>query len=188
LLRNLRRIHIEVVPDINSHWAVKRQRSRLEYLVEILKEYADDSDQKSLLEALKVDFQLTSQKPAQSACGKTVRGTINSCVPKDTEKFMFGLESLAYLRGIKDVEITGLPEWYTKCLQLSIQGRGGGVEKIDWPLVGSRRRGKGNSTQWKKYLVSTRKWHQPTLNWKEFAERNKITTSVDIEDFYAVGG
>ena len=188
LLRNLRRIHIEVVPDINSHWAVKRQRSRLEYLVEILKEYADDSDQKSLLEDLKVDFQLTSQKPAQSACGKTVRGTINSCVPKDTEKFMFGLESLAYLRGIKDVEITGLPEWYTKCLQLSIQGRGGGVEKIDWPLVGSRRRGKGNSTQWKKYLVSTRKWHQPTLNWKEFAERNKITTPVDIEDFYAAGG
>jgi hypothetical protein len=101
---------------------------------------------------------------------------------------MFGLESLAYLRGIKDVEITGLPEWYTKCLQLSIQGRGGGVEKIDWPLVEFRRRAKGNSTQWKKYLVSARKWHQPTLNWKEFAERNEITTPADIEDLYAADG
>jgi hypothetical protein len=57
LLRNLRSIHIEVISDANGHWAVKCQRSRLEYLVEVLKEHTDDSDQKSLLDDLKVDFQ-----------------------------------------------------------------------------------------------------------------------------------
>jgi hypothetical protein len=35
----------------------KCQRSRLEYLVEVLNEHTDDSDQKSPLDDLKVDFQ-----------------------------------------------------------------------------------------------------------------------------------
>jgi hypothetical protein len=155
----------------------------LQYLVEILKEHADDSNQKSLLEDLKVDFRLVSQKTVDTA-GYAAYPRL----PKDTEKFMFGLESLAYLRGIKDVEITGLPEWYTKCLQLSIQGRGGDVEKTDWPLVESRRRANANRTQWKKQLVSTRKWHQPTLDWKEFAERNEITTPANIDKLCAADG
>ena len=60
LLRNLRRICIHVAPDIDSHWAVKRQRARLEYLVEILKEHADENNQKSLLQDLSVDFSLVS--------------------------------------------------------------------------------------------------------------------------------
>ncbi|KAL1800673.1 hypothetical protein ACET3X_001015 [Alternaria dauci] len=182
LLRNLRIIHIEVVPEVDSHWAVKRQRSRLEYLVEILKEHADDSNQKSLLEDLEVDFHLVSNKP-RSICAKAPKCMAHPGIPKDTEKFMFGLESLAYLRGIKDVKIIGLPEWYAKCLQLSIQGGGGGVEEVDWPLVEIK-----PSKQRKKHLASTRKWHQPTLNWKEFAERNEITTPPDIDKLYATDG
>jgi hypothetical protein len=186
LLRNLRSIHIHVIPDIDSHWAVKRQRSRLEYLVEILKEHADDSDQKSLLKDLKVNFQLVSPDTLRTIMHHGSRRVASPGVPKDAGKFMFGLESLASLRGIQDVEITGLPEWYTKCLQLAMQGKGGDVEETDWPLLEVRRRTNTRSTQWKKVLASTRKWHQPTLNWKEFADRNGIVTPPDIEKFWAV--
>jgi hypothetical protein len=48
---------------------------------------------------------------------------------------MFGFESLATLSGVKDVSITGLPEWYAQCLTLCIQGIGGEVLETDWPLV-----------------------------------------------------
>jgi hypothetical protein len=153
--------------------------------VEILKEHAEDGDQKSLLEDLKVDFQFVPPKTAQPTYRNTADHAADPRIPTDTEKFMFGLESLSSLRGIKDVKITGLPEWYTKCLQLSIQGKGGDVEETDWPLVGTRRRIKANSTQWKKQQVSTRKWHQPTLNWKEFAERNGVSIPDDIDKFWA---
>ncbi|KAI4941033.1 hypothetical protein J4E91_011026 [Alternaria rosae] len=187
LLRNLRSIHIDVIPDVDSHWAVKRQRSRLEYLVEILKEHADDSDQKSLLQNLKVDFQLVSPDKAERRLRDrpTWPRVVKPGVPEDVGKFTFGLESLASLRGITDVEINGLPEWYAKCLQLAIQGKGGDIQETDWPLVELKRRANGKRRSSKRMLVSIRKWHQPTLDWKEFAERNGITTPADIDKFWA---
>ncbi|KAI4632942.1 hypothetical protein J4E80_000302 [Alternaria sp. BMP 0032] len=187
LLRNLRSIHIDVIPDVDSHWAVKRQRSRLEYLVEILKEHADDTDQKSLLQDLKVDFQLVSQDKMKRMLRDrpTWQQVVKPSIPEDTGKFMFGLESLASLRGIRDVEINGLPEWYTKCLQLAIRGKGGDIQETDWPLVEVKRRANGKRRSSKKLFVSIRKWHQPTLDWKEFAERNDITTPADIGKFWA---
>lgn len=97
---------------------------------------------------------------------------------------MFGLESLASLRGIKDVTVTGLPEWYATCLQRCIQGKGGEVQEVHWPLVEVRHRRNVWSTQWKKAWVTTRKWYQPTLNWKEFAERNDIPTPDDMDKFW----
>jgi hypothetical protein len=185
LLRNLRSIRIGVIPDVDSHWAVKRQRSRLEYLVEILKEHADDADQKSLLQDLKVDFQLVSPGTTERSLRKALGLVVEPSIPDNAENFMFSLESLASLRSIKDVEITGLPEWYTQCLRLAIQGKGGDVKATDWPLVEVRRRANGKSMQWKKVLISIRKWHQPTLDWNEFAERNSITTPADIGKFWA---
>ncbi|KAI4705213.1 hypothetical protein J4E81_000093 [Alternaria sp. BMP 2799] len=180
-------IHIDVIPDVDSHWAVKRQRSRLEYLVEILKEHADDTDQKSLLQDLKVDFQLVSQDKMKRMLRNrpTWQQVVKPSIPEDTGKFMFGLESLASLRGIRDVEINGLPEWYTKCLQLAIRGKGGDIQETDWPLVEVKRRANGKRRSSKKLFVSIRKWHQPTLDWKEFAERNGITTPADIGKFWA---
>jgi hypothetical protein len=92
---------------------------------------------------------------------------------------MFGLESLATLSGVKDVSITGLPEWYAQCLTLCIQGMGGEVLETDWPLVQIKRARPLNLwdqryRKHKKYMVTTRKWYQPTPNWKEYAERNGI--------------
>lgn len=184
LLRNLRRISIHVAPDIDSHWAVKRQRARLDYLVEILKEHADDHNQKSLLQDLSVHFSLIStqfgrgpRRPHTWICVK---------LPLQAEKFMFGLESLAALRGIKDVRITGLPEWYARCLQLCIQGKGGQVQETDWPLMRVKRRVRTRSGRKQTYWVTVtlRKWYQPMLNWIEFAGRNDIPVPDDIGKFW----
>jgi hypothetical protein len=130
LLRNLRRIHIEVIhaSDSKKHWVLKRQRSRLEYLVEILKEHADDHSQKSLLQELTIDFKLP-----------VVLSLNDSGRQRNTAKFMFDLESLASLHGVKDVQFTGTPEWYAKCMQLSIHRKGGEVHETDWPLVQVKR-------------------------------------------------
>ncbi|USP73568.1 uncharacterized protein yc1106_00842 [Curvularia clavata] len=187
LLRNLRRIHIAVTHDVDSHWAVKRQRARLEYLVEILKEHADDDNQKSLLQDLTVDF-----RPTSVGIGKNSGFSLDPRfhgprrVPEDAEKFMFGLESLVALHGIKDVRVTGLPEWYARCLQLCIQGKGGQVEETDWPLVQVKRRVNGVRRGKKTYWTTLRRWYQPMLNWIEFAERNEIPVPDDVSKFWEV--
>ena len=98
---------------------------------------------------------------------------------------MFGLESLATLRGIRDVKVTGVSQWFAECLQLCIQGKGGKVQEIDWPVVEITRRKGVKSYRRKKVLVSTRKWHQPTLDWREFAERNHVEVPADVDKFWA---
>ncbi|KAI2483465.1 hypothetical protein Ptr902_05782 [Pyrenophora tritici-repentis] len=168
-LRNLRHIRIDLVAN-NYHWAVKRQRARLEYFVEILKMHADDADKKSLLEHLEVHFTMTPR---------------NFLFPRDIEESMFVLESLASLRGIKHVDFTGLPDWYSNCMQLVIKGEGGDVEMTDWPLMEVKRRTYLLNNRMKVHWVTSRKWYQPTLNWKEFAERNGVDVPEDIDKFWA---
>ncbi|KAF1830728.1 hypothetical protein BDW02DRAFT_601434 [Decorospora gaudefroyi] len=186
LLRRLRNIHIEVVPDTNNHWAVKRQRSRLAYFVEILKEHADDENQKSLLCELTIDFNLESPYTRRVSVGRDAGYPDLLPRAESTEMFMFSLESLACLQGIRDVKITGLPDWYEQCLQLCIQGKGGKVQETDWPLVEVKRRKKLKAIYRYStiHLVSTRKWYQPTLDWKEYAERNEIPIPDDIDKFW----
>ena len=152
----------------------------MEYFVEVLKEHADDENRKSLLQDLAVEVRLGN--------GAHYMRINPSCYisqpPADSEKYMFGLESLASLRGIKDVEISGVPEWYAKSLQLCIQGNAGEVQEVNWPLIEVKRRRGGSTSKTIKGWVTTRKWYQPMLNWKEFAERNGITIPEDIDKFW----
>jgi hypothetical protein len=172
LLRNLRSIYIEVILNDNSHWGVKRQRARLEYFIEILKQNADDDNKKSLLQELKVTMSDRVTKTWHNRCSRPPHQL-------DKEKYIFGLESLVGLRGIKDVEVTGVPDWYAQCLQLCVEGKGGEVKETDWPKVQAK---KGKA--WSKKLVSTRQWWQPMLNWKEFAEQNRVECPKDIEKYW----
>ncbi|CAO2652856.1 Nn.00g022670.m01.CDS01 [Neocucurbitaria sp. VM-36] len=183
LLRNLRSIHIDILLNDNSHWAVKRQRSRLEYLVSVLKEYADDENRKSLLQELKVTLRL-GERNARLGVRNPAAYHLGPQPPAKKEKFLFSLESLASLSGIKHVEMTGLPDWYAQCLQLCMQGKGGEIQEMAWPLLQVKRRRDSWSRQTKHVWITTRKWYQPTLNWKEFAERNGIATPDDIERFW----
>ncbi|KAH7072455.1 hypothetical protein FB567DRAFT_203593 [Paraphoma chrysanthemicola] len=185
LLRNLRSIHIEVLLNGNSHWTVKRQRARLDYFVAVLKEHSDDDNRKSLLQELRVNVRIpTVEGLSYFPPGFRISLQHAAHALKTPDKFMFGLESLATLRGIKDVKITGVAEWYAQCLQLCIQGKGGDVLETDWPLVEVKRTKNHWSKQSKKTWVSTRKWYQPTLNWKEFAERNGIEVPDNIDRFW----
>ncbi|KAJ4363067.1 hypothetical protein N0V83_010187 [Neocucurbitaria cava] len=174
LLRNLRSIHINVRLDQHGRWTVIRQRARLDYFVKILKEYADDENKKSLLQELKIEL-----KPPTS------NGRVGVLPPTtEIEQYMFSLESLASLRGIKHVEVIGPLDWFAQCLRLCIQGKGGDVQEVEWPLVKIQRR-RGLTRQKKDAWVTTRKWYQPMLNWKEFAERNGIPLPEDVDKFWA---
>ena len=79
------------ISGIATHWTAKRHRARLDYFIRILKEHADDENQRSLLERLTV----------HADWGRS-------------QNVMYNLESLASLRGIQDVDIKGiyLPTWY----------------------------------------------------------------------------
>lgn len=180
LLRNVRSIEIIFLQDDTSHWAVKRQRGRLDYFVEVLKEHIDDVNRKSLLEDLKV----TVTDDAMAPSGAMINMYRAHGPRRPFEKFMFGLESLGALRGIKHVAFTGLPNWYAQCLQLCIQGKGGDVEETNWPLVRVKRR--DPETRNLKYSWTTvRRWYQPLFNWVEFAERNGIDLPEGVNRFWA---
>lgn len=97
---------------------------------------------------------------------------------------MFALEELAALRGVEEVDVTGVEPWFARCLECVMTGKGGDVREVDWPLVEITRQ-KGTSKKRKKAWVTSRKWYQPMLDWKEFAERNGIEIPETIDEFYA---
>jgi hypothetical protein len=178
LLRNLRSIVITVSLNDSTHWGVKRQRARLEYFVSVLKQHADDENKKSLLQSLCIHV----DKPCNSRRRYSPYSARSDAVT--VEKFMFGLESLTELRGIKDVRVTGVPDWYAQCLELSVQGNGGDVHKYSWPFSARKKwNGEGKAQR-----VSLMKWWHPTLDWMEFAARNGLEVPEDLGKFWTVEG
>ncbi|KAF2125127.1 hypothetical protein P153DRAFT_253500, partial [Dothidotthia symphoricarpi CBS 119687] len=179
LLRNLPTIHLSISLDHSpgvEHWTVTRQRARLAYFVEILNQHANDKTRKSLLQHLVINV----------SCIASARHNPKTPSPPlplpsiPVEKFMFALESLAALRGVQNVQITGVPDWFARCLQLCIRGRGGDVREVVWPVVEVvRKRGvyRKARTKW----VTTRKWYQPMLDWREFAQRNGVVMPDGVD-------
>ncbi|KAF2475788.1 uncharacterized protein BDR25DRAFT_300762 [Lindgomyces ingoldianus] len=191
LLRNLRSIEIQVEHDSlagSGHWENKRHRGRMEHLVNILKEHADDEDKRSLLKQMKVRFSYPPDpyRPNMARNGHfgrlyphNVRRS-NQIPPEDVIKRMFAFESLAALRGIEEVQIDGLQDWFRQCLEMVMMGNGGELVKIEYPDIWVKRRKEG-SRRAKKILATTRAWWQPLFNWEEFAQRNGIYTPKDAD-------
>lgn len=96
---------------------------------------------------------------------------------------MFGLESLTSLRGVKCVDISGLPHRYETCLRICIQGEGGDIKEIDWPLLEVRHRRLKKYAKKRTTMESSRQWFQPMLDWREYAERNQVQLPDDLDDF-----
>jgi hypothetical protein len=182
LLRNLRSIHININLNDHTHWSVKRQRARLEYFVSILKQYSDDTHKKSLLQDLKVTFGKLHRTLHNARYHP--RPLVTAPAHRREEKYMFGLESLTTLRGIKDVEIVGVPEWYAKCLELCISGKGGEVKETEWPVVQVTRKKKTVGQKGRTAWVTSRQWWQPVVDWREYAERNGVEVPGDVERFW----
>jgi hypothetical protein len=171
LLRKLRSIAVAVSLNEFTHEGVKRLHARLRYFVSVLKKHAG---KQSLLQNLIVHVEMVTdpRDPPYSAHEGLVT----------VETLMFGLESLTKLRGIRNVKVTGVPDWYARCLTLSLQGTGGDVRKYAWPLSARK---KWNIMGRARH-VSAMEWWQPTLDWKEFAERNGVEMPEDVGKFWAV--
>jgi hypothetical protein len=198
LLRDLRKISITLDPKVHDtqYWVNRRHRGRLGLFVKILKESAEDENQKSLLKVLKVHLERPCRPtqddlPVFAHSAPLVPQSVPLLTPEErwllneeAEKNQFALEALAPLRGIKEVHITGVDKWFAQCLQLCIQGKGGDVKDIKYPYRKLKRRKEG-TRKTKEYVRNTKKWYMPGLDWKEFAERNGIKLPADIERFWA---
>ncbi|KAF2733293.1 hypothetical protein EJ04DRAFT_439321 [Polyplosphaeria fusca] len=177
LLRNLRRIELVVSVSTTGHWVTKRHRARLEHFVDVLKEHADDENKKSLLTNLTVRCDARTKTRGQHIrYGQHSIYYYGSEVPHK-ELYMYGVEPLAQLRGIEQVKVHGLPDWFANCLELCIKGDGG-------HLLPKKYKAKGKLVTYKTHLggrirtksvqKSAKTWNKPLLDWKEFARRNCI--------------
>lgn len=151
----------------DDFWGAKRHRGRLEHFINILKEHSDDEDKKSLLKHLRVKYQRGYEWYEPSILRMSRK---------------YALESLAALNGIEEVEIEGneLPDWYKKCLQLCINGKGGDVLPVDYPDIQIKKRKNGFTRRYVEVWQSTKAWYMPALNWEEYAERNGVEIPPDV--------
>ncbi|KAH8729045.1 hypothetical protein GQ44DRAFT_607935 [Phaeosphaeriaceae sp. PMI808] len=188
LLRNLRSIRIHLELDEYRHWGAIRQRSRLEYFVDILKEHLEDESKKTLLHELQIAFYVTENPTGHVNSNLRSEWPNYPVLPDNMQKYMFSLESLTALHAIEKVKIIGVPDWFAQCLELSIRGKGGGVLESEWPLVQVRRTipSKSIAKIRKNFWVTSKKWYNPALNWKEFAQRNDIDLPENIDEYWAL--
>ncbi|KAF2714244.1 hypothetical protein K504DRAFT_371526 [Pleomassaria siparia CBS 279.74] len=178
LLRDLRNVHITIDPMMvkRQYWVHRRYRGRLSLLVQILKQYADQVNRRSMLKSLKVHFVAPPANP------RGYGDDYYDFLVEEVSKNLFMLEELAPLRGVEEVVITGVPDWFALCLQLCIQGKGGHVNTAEYPKKEVRERiGRKTSKKFVTRWVSTKEWHMPNLDWREYAVRNGIQLPADAD-------
>lgn len=86
------------------------------------------------------------------------------------DKDVFCFEALSNVNCTSEIKIGGLRNWFTQCLELRIQNKGGPLKKARWKIANTKR-WHGHGT----FRSSSKKWWYPEYDWKEFAERNNIT-------------
>ncbi|KAF2105796.1 hypothetical protein BDV96DRAFT_655270 [Lophiotrema nucula] len=175
LLREIKDLEIDVNASTTGHWVTKRHRERLEYFVDMLREHAGDENQQSLLTNLTIRFDARRKNRSVYATSRGQPYTYGTEVSTKSQ-YMYGLESLAALRGIEKVVVEGLPPWYSRSLERCITGQGGDISPVNYPLEIKKRKITSPSgyNRYEMNAVTTRKWTQPFLNWHEFATRNGI--------------
>lgn len=182
LLRDLRRITLHINLNDYSRLAVKRHRERLQQFVQELQKFSHDSQNKSLLKKLKVEWFSTSlewhhDSTLQITGIPSVARRSDNEIQKD---YIFGLEGLTALSGVEDVEIIGrhVPLWLIECLRRCVKGIAKAPLPIVYPELVVKRMDRekfiGAKRTYKYVAVSTKKWCDPLLNWTEFADREGI--------------
>jgi hypothetical protein len=179
LLRNLRRIHIATRPMDRSHWGLRRMRARLAFFIAELNAHAADASKRSLLQW----FSIEMSTPWGSGYVFPSIWHSQESVDKFKRENAFGLEELVALRGVENVEVTGVPGWFAQCLELCVKGEGGELREIEWPSVRvKRQRGEGGGT--KVMQQTLKQWWQPVFDWKEFAERNGVEVPDEADSYW----
>ncbi|KAF2180602.1 hypothetical protein K469DRAFT_692793 [Zopfia rhizophila CBS 207.26] len=169
VLRNLRKVELVLRLSRADRWAHRRHCARLQHFAEALG--GKDGADSGMLKHLKVRF----DSQVRYVCGCRAK----TIYVKST-KYMYALESLTHLRGIEKAEVLGVDDWFAKCLEKAITGTGGEVQEIDYPYLVVKRKANGGQRK-KRVTQTTRAWYQPKLNWDEFADRNGIKSSKDVE-------
>lgn len=178
LLRDLRRIDLEVNIDQVSSYTFMRHRARLRHFVDVIKEHADDDSKRSLLKRLHVhlDTLRLGDAPLQTPAAN------NEEVVTVGGRHMFVLEVLASIQVIPKVLVSGVSRWFKQCLKLRMR-EGGKLEEVKWPTKIVKRK-VDEYKRAKKTEVSTRQARQPTMDWRSFAERNRIELPSNIGSFF----
>jgi hypothetical protein len=152
LLRDLRCVRLVLDIDDGGYWAIVRHRSRMEHFVKLINEYAEDENKKSYLNQLTV------------------------CIARNGRNYPFdpliAKGTLVDLHPIKSVKVSGVPEWFVKCLEMGVRGEGGDVVWYKWPPDSSK--------------SAIEKWREPTLYWMELAAKNGIELPDDVERLFMV--
>lgn len=183
----MRRISLEISVDITTdRHALKRLNARLDFIAEIIRQYAGDENRQSLLKEVQLHIKHWDYAAATCHHGHTY------CHHhKKIQSLMFCLETLIPLReaGIEKVQVTGIDPWFAECMGLYLGGEGGELKKMEWPVVkGRRRAGPGwDSNRWIPTVYVRRQWWQPVFDWEEFARRNGVGLPEDTGEMFVVG-
>jgi hypothetical protein len=165
LLRDLRRVRLVLDIDDGGYWAIVRHRSRIEHFVKILNEHAEYENRKSYLNQLTVSIARNGKVyPFDPLIAKHKRQSFSGM---SVEWYIFALDVFLDLHPIKKVKVFDLPDWFVKCLEMGVRGEGG---EVAWFKRHPER-----------FKSATEKWHQPTLDWMEFAARNDIELPGDVK-------
>lgn len=169
-----RQLELDIIVDGHDSWGYRRQHARIQYFVDILRQYGEDENKRSLLKRLHVKFGPDRYEEQLWDWWNRNRG-------------LFVLEPLAALTGIEEVRITSQwrIDWFTQCLSLRMRGDGGELEELEWPMKTIKRvKPKDQLKRPGKDTVSAWKTGSPTLDWLTYAQRNGIEVPADLQIRY----
>jgi hypothetical protein len=88
------------------------------------------------------------------------------------QNYVLAFESLMELRKLaicknatlEKVEVTGVPVWFSRCLEMYVSGKGGDIHK--------------------RTVKTWFRAEETVYDWFEFAERNNVAVPADIDEFW----
>jgi len=167
LVRDLRRIRLVLDIDAWGYAAGTRHRARVQHFVNVLNEHANDKDKQSCLRRLTV---VIARDGEDYAYDEATENWHQAQKFRPVKKQMFALEPLVFLLEVKEFKVVSVPEWFAKCLAMCVQCKVGKVTGYRWPRKGVK--------------GTTKKWHQPALDWIEFARRNGIDLPEGVDKLW----
>jgi hypothetical protein len=183
VLRDLRCIELTLMANDLTSWTRARLQARTQYFVDVLQEHAKDASKQSLLTKLDVRIAVRERsyrcsRPRWSF--EDLRRKRDSEIRTVPDRLLFALEPLASLQGTPDITVSGVPDWFKKCLEMRIRGDGGELETLNWPTKIVKRQKKENRKKIEVEVSTRQGWH-PVFDWRQYAARNSISLPEKID-------
>jgi hypothetical protein len=152
--------------------------------------HADNTNERSLLKKLSVDTARDLKDDQDSLVDPDGirRRWENEQIYGGFSNYIFALEPLVALQPalqVQELHIAGIPDWFSTCLKMAVEGKGGELARIEWPTKTIRRTVDGRKGK-KKIQVTTRAWGQAVWDWRAFAQRNDIELPESADRLFEV--